>query len=376
VQAAILQAIEDLKPTVDAPLSAHTRQAYELLHNRFVERLTLEQTAERMYLSLSSTWRAQRTAVHTLAQVLWKHHRSAENPNVGWIEEKNQTSPTQATDWQTQASRELALLEASAPNAVSDMGKTIAKTLTLMGALLKKLDVRVETKPVQPNLVTAIHPSVLQEVLIAVVGRLAHRISSGPIRIYTNIEDGAPKITITGAVRSKDGPTESDLVGDILKPEDIFIGCNIANEHVFIEITTPAVGRITVLVVDDNEDMIYFYRRCTEGTRYHVVQGPQGPDLFEKIKSLAPEIVVLDIMLPNVDGWELLIRLHEDHNTRGIPIIVSSVVKEEELALSLGASGYLSKPVKARQFIQALDQVLPLGSAEATVSRGSNETAC
>jgi CheY-like chemotaxis protein len=376
VQSVILRAIKELEPAAGTPASAHTRQVYDLLHNRFVERLTLEQTAESMHMSPSTAWRAQRTAVHTLAQALWQRNRSARQPSPAQEEQADQTPLGQATDWQTQVSQELALLEASDPNAVTDVGETIARTLRLMDGLLTALNVRVETKLVQPNLVTSLHPSVLIQVLIALVGRLAHYISSGPITIYANMENGTPKLTITGAVRSEGGPTEDDLSKDIVRPKDVSIDCLFTDNYVFLEITTPVVGRVTVLVVDDNEDMVRFYRRCTEGTRYSIVLGTDGPDLFETIKEIAPDVIILDIMLPDINGWELLMRLHEDHDTRGIPVVVSSVVKEEDLARSLGASHYLSKPVRPDRFIQILDQVLPPVASKVQVSRASNEAAC
>jgi CheY-like chemotaxis protein len=84
----------------------------------------------------------------------------------------------------------------------------------------------------------------------------------------------------------------------------------------------------------------------------------QGQGLFETVKVVGPDIIVLDVMLPDVDGWELLMRLHEDPTTRSTPIIICTVVKEEDLALSLGAARYLTKPVRPREFIQALDQLL------------------
>jgi CheY-like chemotaxis protein len=130
-------------------------------------------------------------------------------------------------------------------------------------------------------------------------------------------------------------------------------GCSL-----FLWVTLPSVGRVTVLVVDDNLDMVRFYRRATEGTAYHIVHIGEGRALFDAIEAYAPEIVLLDVMLPDVDGWDLLMRLHENPATRSLPVIVCSVVREEELALSLGATRYLSKPVRHRTLIEALDQSL------------------
>ena len=70
-----------------------------------------------------------------------------------------------------------------------------------------------------------------------------------------------------------------------------------------------------------------------------------------------PDLIVLDVMLPDTDGWKLLIQLHEDPITRSIPVIICTVIREEELAYSLGAAHFLAKPVEPRQLVEALDQI-------------------
>ena len=130
-----------------------------------------------------------------------------------------------------------------------------------------------------------------------------------------------------------------------------------------------------MLVVDDNEDMARLYRGATVGTRYHIAHIAQGRDLAAALEAVAPDVIVLDVMLPDIDGWRLLMRLHEDPVSRAIPVIVCSVVREEDLALSLGAVRYLPKPVRPREFIQALDQVFPQAAAGASISPASNAEA-
>ena len=63
-------------------------------------------------------------------------------------------------------------------------------------------------------------------------------------------------------------------------------------------------------------------------------------------------------MLPDIDGWDLLTRLHENPDTRPLPVLICSVMREKELARALGARYFLSKPVQRQDFIVALDTVL------------------
>jgi CheY-like chemotaxis protein len=65
----------------------------------------------------------------------------------------------------------------------------------------------------------------------------------------------------------------------------------------------------------------------------------------------------LDAMLPGTDGWELLGRLREHPSTRHIPIIICTILPQEQLAHTLGAAGFLRKPVKQEEFLKLLDQL-------------------
>jgi len=67
---------------------------------------------------------------------------------------------------------------------------------------------------------------------------------------------------------------------------------------------------------------------------------------------------VLDVMMPHMDGWEMLGQLRHHPLTMNAPIIVCSILTQAELALSLGASDYIRKPVTAQTFVQALEQAL------------------
>jgi CheY-like chemotaxis protein len=226
---------------------------------------------------------------------------------------------------------------------------------------------------VQAGLVAAVHPVVLQQVLITLTERLARRITGGEVAIYARLEDGNARITLTGEVSPGAELNDADLVDGIPAASDVSVEVCVDDAHAFVWVETPSVGKITVLVVDDNEDMARFYRGSAVGTRYHIVHTAQGLDLFDIVETVAPDVIVLDVMLPDIDGWRLLMRLREDPATCSVPVIVCSVVREDALALSLGAARFLSKPVRPREFIEALDQVLPPAAARVPTAPASSE---
>jgi CheY-like chemotaxis protein len=367
IQSAIIGAIESLQPGPDIPRGAHSRRVYDVLYHRYVLRLTLEETAELLSLSVRHLTRLQPDAVHTLARVLWEKGRAQESPDI---------PPGQASDWRSQTERELASLQTYVPNAVSDVGEMIEGLLQLKGALVPNRDVGVTVGFAQPNLIAAIHPSVLRQILITAVRRLAQHMIAGQITLFARLQDGKARITATGPIDTENRPIEGDLLRNVLQPDGVSVEVRVDGDHAFLRVELPSVGRITVLVVDDNLDMVRFYRRSTHGTNYHIVHATQGERLFEAVRTNSPDIIVLDVMLPDADGWELLMRLHEDPTTQSIPVIVCSVIREEDLALSLGATLHLSKPVRPRQFIQALDQVLCQVQAKVPRALANNAAAC
>ena len=378
VQSAILRAIKGLEPSPDTPARAHTRLIYELLHSRFVLKLTQEETAQRLHTSVASAWRAQREAIHALARFFWEQSTEDRlSMAKGLPEERvSDTQNAQALDWRSQVKQELASLRASAPDAIADVKEVINGVLELEEVLVSGRNIHLEVVFVQPDLVATIHPSALHQILIAAVRRLARYTPSGHITIFAGLEDGNAKITIAGSITTESRPTKSDLIQDILAPEQVSIQAHIDGDHVFLWVELPSLGRVTVLVVDDNPDMADFFRRSTEGTSYHIAHITQGQGLFEAVEATEPDIIVLDVMLPDIDGWKLLMRLYENPTTRSIPVVVCSVVREEELALSLGAALYLAKPLRPREFIQGLDQALSQVPARALTSPANTAAAC
>jgi CheY-like chemotaxis protein len=142
----------------------------------------------------------------------------------------------------------------------------------------------------------------------------------------------------------------------VLSAQDGALQLIADGDSLCFRVMLPSADETTVLVVDDNQDLVHFYRRYTAGSRYRIVDVPFGKDALAAVEAHAPGIIVLDVMLPDVDGWELLGRLHENPVTRAVPIIVCSVIREAELALELGAMLYLPKPVRRGELLAALDQ--------------------
>jgi CheY-like chemotaxis protein len=110
----------------------------------------------------------------------------------------------------------------------------------------------------------------------------------------------------------------------------------------------------TVLVVEDDQHSAELLTVYLEGAGYRVVVARDGVEGLEQARRLRPRAVVLDILLPRVDGWDLLARLKADPATADAPVVVVSMLDERGKGLALGAVEYLVKPVGREELLEAL----------------------
>lgn len=110
----------------------------------------------------------------------------------------------------------------------------------------------------------------------------------------------------------------------------------------------------TVLVIDDYEGLSRLLKRYLVGYRCRVVSAADGASGLSMAREIQPDAVILDVMMPNMDGWEVLQRLRNHPDTQHVAVIICSVFNDPGLAQALGASVFLSKPIKRDDIIHAL----------------------
>ena len=93
---------------------------------------------------------------------------------------------------------------------------------------------------------------------------------------------------------------------------------------------------------------------------------PQAEGAVDQALEVHPDVIILDILLPNPSGWDVLAQLKAEPRTQDIAVLIVSVVDEQARGLSLGAAEYLVKPISRQQLQQALSQIVSQGVAEPT----------
>jgi CheY-like chemotaxis protein/HAMP domain-containing protein len=114
---------------------------------------------------------------------------------------------------------------------------------------------------------------------------------------------------------------------------------------------------LTVLVIDDEDDArTTLSTYLTEGG-YQVLLAKSGKEGLEMAKALQPDVISLDLLMPTMDGWEVLRHLKSAPETVAIPIIITSVSKDKDTGWALGAAGYVPKPVDNQLLLEEIQRV-------------------
>ncbi|MDI7277003.1 MAG: response regulator, partial [Anaerolineae bacterium] len=123
-------------------------------------------------------------------------------------------------------------------------------------------------------------------------------------------------------------------------------------------VTMPLLQEHDVLIVDDNEALIRLFRRFLRQQPYRVHGANNTAAALETLQRVQPDVVILDVMMPERDGWELLRALRASPPGQRARVIVCSIINDPELSATLGADGFLLKPVERASLLQALADVL------------------
>lgn len=118
----------------------------------------------------------------------------------------------------------------------------------------------------------------------------------------------------------------------------------------------------TVLVIEDNEQNLYLVTFILESNGYEVVQARDGREGIELAGRVTPILILLDIQLPGMNGYEVAQALRGNPALAGVPIVAVTsyaMLGDRERALAAGCSGYIEKPINPESFIADVERHLP-----------------
>ncbi len=117
---------------------------------------------------------------------------------------------------------------------------------------------------------------------------------------------------------------------------------------------------VNILMIDDNPDMLEILRLLLKVNGHRPIMALGGKEGLDIARKELPDVILLDIMMPDIDGFEVLRRLKLDMSTEKIPVILVTAVSGQALidkAMSLGAEGYVTKPYTRNQLMSLINEV-------------------
>ncbi len=182
------------------------------------------------------------------------------------------------------------------------------------------------------------------------------QLDTGPTRRYAGIGVGLALARrgaelMAGSVTVESAPQEGTTV---LVRLPLAAGESVSAEMVEEPPKDVDPGATLVLVIDDDPEVISLLRESLASDGFRVVGALTGDRGIELAHMLDPFAIILDIMMPGKDGWQVLRELKRDRTLQHVPVIVMSIVSERALGFSLGAADYLVKPVDRRVLLDVL----------------------
>ena len=129
----------------------------------------------------------------------------------------------------------------------------------------------------------------------------------------------------------------------------------------------PASTGQTLLLVEDNEDNRIIYTTVLRHLGYEVIEAQDGVQAVELARDVQPDLILMDISIPRLDGWEATRILRGDPRTRSIPIIAltaHALADDRERASEVGFSAYLAKPIEPRMVVAEIRRWIGEGSTK------------
>ena len=369
LQRILTDAVEALQPGADEPPQSRAWRIYDALVYRYVRRFERDVVADQLGISGRQLRREQRAALEVLADHLWKQYGLAAKAegalNEGAL---NPASTALSSGEATQAKAEApAWLRDLPPEKPAALRQVLQATLDLARPLSRQWTVRLEGVLAEELHDLAVPQVALRHALLSLLGIAIPRSSGGSVdglRCACRRYDRA--CHHLNGVGAEAGPLSEREINslDVARHlADAAGGALVFDTELGVQpfsarLTLPILERVPVLVVDDNADVLQLFERYVSGTRYCLTVTHEPKQALRMAQALEPQIIVLDVMMPEVDGWELLAQLRQQPETADTAVIICTVLPQEALALGLGADAFLQKPVSQEDFLFALDRMV------------------
>jgi CheY-like chemotaxis protein len=364
----LLDTLEELNPGENVPMRALERRAYAVLFGLYVEGREAAAVASALGIGDRQLRRDRSTAVEALATILYDRYLLRQGMDAESTGEAPLRDEIQRLA-QQQERVELPLF--------------VQKLLPLLDGLAEEQGISITAAIPEAFPPLRTDPMLLRQILLGMATQALIHAAPADLAFTAQVEER--ELSITLCWRCSGGANRSlEMLQAELSPVETMataLGARLLYSSprpgkCEIKVLFPRQSEMKVLVVDDNRELFELFQRFLFGQPYQLIHAASVDQALSMARSAQPAAITLDLMMPNRDGWEFLQIQQADAALSHVPVIVCSVLAEPELAFSLGAAGYLKKPVGAADLLDALAALQQQGWAAATppAERGHRPT--
>jgi CheY-like chemotaxis protein len=357
----LLDAMQRLRPPHTASYDSPRWRRYRSLFQFYLEGKGFDAISRDQGVSERQARRDLHQAIDELGDFLWARYCQVQPEPARAASSLGVPSAPTPDEGNADLEVEIERIGSLPPEAPLRVDVALRDVIGLAGQVAERLRVRI-VATVDDSLPTvAVNQAALRSVLFSVLGWALDTSDGGDVTVNAIRTPSGVEISIQvpGALNKRAHDAEDGLrLGQHLleKQGGRLDVLSIADGSCLIRLGLPSNELPTILVVDDNPDVLRLFQRYIRSSAVHLVQAITADQALQLVKTVHPSLITLDLMMPLRDGWDLLHLLKRDPSTETVPIAVCSVVHERALALAMGASYFLPKPINRDALLDVLDQ--------------------
>jgi CheY-like chemotaxis protein len=346
------EAIEALKPANGVPYGRPEWLGYRILWLRYVQSLSPEETADELAISRASFFRHHQDALEAATSLLWERiqHSIAEPPSGAVLAER--------------ARQEASKVMQSSTHQPMDLDQVLQGVLRTIHPLAEQQGIALLTT--LPDSLPCLYgdATLLRQVILNALVESFKHTASRTFNLTVQVSADESTWRLAGLYLSlakpedwRQWPAIASIQGllDVYGGQLEFAECS--QGALEMALVFPLALPKTILLIDDDADAINLLRRYLQA-RYRLLVAQSGDQLASLLAKARPDLILLDVLLPEEDGWDILQRLKTAPQTSAIPVVICSVLAQPALALALGAAGVLHKPLDQEALLSLIDGLI------------------
>ncbi len=348
LKSVLLDCINSLKPgDMEFDFFSMEWRSFVILSQRYIENISSLELAKTLLLGERQIRRSQKKAIRAVALILWDR-----------LSNQKDTHPDETETNSFVISWE-----------IINLNQIVQSIIGLFQKNFEREAIQVEFIPSQESLTINSDRIILRQIIIQIFNLLLQKTNCRQLHLRLDQEQN----DVVLQFHLPDDSFEMDYFLASLTSQENMIHQWLHELNIQLEGKRSPTGfhlgvrfidqeQKLILVVDDQEPALKMYERYLSKTNYKVFGLSKATKVLYTALELKPALILLDIMMPNLDGWEVLQSLRLNEKTKHIPIVVCSAWGEADLAKSLGADHFLKKPIIQKELLEILQ--ISLGTSQ------------